>query len=543
MIALVGGCGLEAVAEALRAAGQPCAVLPDPSAAALSALDPALVYVDPVDGAQLGPLMAAALAGRPLDDLRAAAEAHRDRRLAATAALPRLVRGLRRPPMGAFGLLEGPPRALSAAIEAIAAPLAGLRTLDVQGLWARHGIIEDGVLYTIGHGEPDRGALGRSRRTGQTAAEVEAGAVAAVLAGLRGPPLKLLAVDLDNTLVYGEIADPGFSTRNPAWCPEGEAPVGTAEAALWRAPRGLHEALRAAAARGLLLALVTRNDPALVRARFRRRPPEAGGAGAWLDALLLDHTDFVAIEASFGPKSAAIQRLCAGLGLHPSAVALLDDSPAERAEVEANGGGCAAWDGSAEELRERLLTGAGVTGLPAPSGIDRAPSYRSRALSAAAAAAGEDAHRAFLMGLELRLQLRRATEGDRPRVLELLARSHQLRLTGDDALPADLGEVTVMFARDRLAEHGLVGVAWRASGPEAPWAELAMSCRVLPQRVAGSALAALRAVAPSAAVPYQPTGRNGAAAGLLEESAAGVAPWVQLEWAEGAPTPATEGAR
>ncbi|MFM2244540.1 MAG: hypothetical protein RL071_614 [Pseudomonadota bacterium] len=534
MIALVGGCGLEAVAEALRAAGQPCAVLPDPSAAALDALDPALVYVDPVDGAQLGPLMAAALVGRPLDGLLAAAVAARDRRLAATEGRPRLLRGLRRPPMGAFGLLEGPPPALTAALQALAAPLAGQRTLDVQGLWARHGIIEDGVLYTIGHGEPDRGALGASRRTGQSAAEVEAAAVAAVLGGLRGPLLKLLAVDLDNTLVYGEIADPGFAARNPAWCPLGEAPVGAAEAALWMAPRGLHEALRAAAARGLLLALVTRNTPEVVRARFRRRPPEAGGAGAWLDALLLDHTDFIAIEASFGPKSAAIHRLCAGLGLHPRAVALLDDSAAERAEVEANGGGCAAWGGSADELRERLLTGAGAQGLPAPSGVDRAPSYRSRALSSAAAAAGEDAHRAFLMGLDLRLQLRRAAPGDQPRVLELLARSHQLRLTGDDALPVDLSEVYVLFARDRLADHGLVGVAWRGPGPGAPWAELAVSCRVLPQRVAGSALAALRALAPEAAVPYRPTGRNGAAAGLIAESADGIAPWVRLDGPAGA---------
>jgi predicted enzyme involved in methoxymalonyl-ACP biosynthesis len=138
------------------------------------------------------------------------------------------------------------------------------------------------------------------------------------------------------------------------------------------------------------------------------------------------------------------------------------------------------------------------------------------------------------MGLDLRLQLRRATEGDRPRILELLARSHQLRLTGDDALPVDLSEVYVLFARDRLADHGLVGVAWRGPGPGAPWAELAVSCRVLPQRVAGSALAALRALAPEAAVPYRPTGRNGAAAGLIAESADGIAPWVRLDGPAGA---------
>ena len=269
MFALVGGCGLEAVAEALRAAGQPCAMLPDPSAAALAALDPALVYVDPVDGAQLGPLMAAALVGRPLDGLLAHALAARDRRLGATEGRPRLLRGLRRPPMGAFGLLEGPPPALTAALQALAAPLAGQRTLDVQGLWTRHGIIEDGVLYTIGHGEPDRGGLGASRRTGQSAAEVEAAAVAAVLAGLRGPPLKLLAVDLDNTLVYGEIADPGFSARNPAWCPLGEAPVGAAG----EFPPSVNRALT-------LFRRKAGADGSLVGDRFQDRPvcvPPASG--------------------------------------------------------------------------------------------------------------------------------------------------------------------------------------------------------------------------------------------------------------------------
>jgi hypothetical protein len=35
-------------------------------------------------------------------------------------------------------------------------------------------------------------------------------------------------------------------------------------------------------------------------------------------------------------------------------------------------------------------------------------------------------------------------------------------------------------------------------------------------------------------VPYRPTGRNGAAAGLIAESADGIAPWVRLEGPAGA---------
>jgi FkbH-like protein len=520
VIALVGRCGLERLAAALRALGETVAVLPDASPAVLAALEPELVYHDVLDGVLMGPVFAAALVGRDPGPLLDAAAPWIDAQLAATAAWPRLLRGPRRPPFGAFGLGAPIPPALVRVLDRAAAWTAGQRCLDLQGLWARHGIVEDGVLHTLGHGEAELGPRGCSRLSGEPAAVVEARALRALLLGQRGRAVKALAVDLDDTLIYGELADPGFADRNPAWCPEGEAPRGEDERAFWMAPRGLHEALRVAQARGLLLVLVTRNDEALVRRAFRRRPRSAAPCSGWLQDLLLDCSDFLWIEANFGPKSESIRRAAAALGLGLDAFAFFDNSPLERAEVAANAEGVRVMDVPVDAFRELLISGEGLVPRESPSAGLRAASTAARLEVKAAAAAGEAALLRFLAGLELRMVMRPALPGDRPRLEELLLRSHQLRLTGEGSLPPDLSEVWVWSLRDRLADHGLVGIGWFAgSGADLRLVELAMSCRVLPHRVAASALAALRALRPSAAVQWIDTGRNAASAGLIAEAA------------------------
>lgn len=529
MIALVGRCGMERLAEALRALGETAAVLPAATPPQLAELQPELVYHDVVDGVVMGPMLGAALRGRDPAPLLAAAAPWIDAQLAATAPWPRLLRAPRRPPTSAFGLGAPLPDALQRSLAAVEGWLRGAPVLEVQGLWARHGIVEDGVLYTLGHGEAALGPQGLSQLSGEPAAMVEARALRAILEARRGRAIKALAVDLDETLIYGELADPTFADRNPAWCPEGEAPRGEEERAFWMAPRGLHEALRVAQARGQLLVLVSRNDPELLRRAFRRRPRSAAPISGWLHDVLLDASDFVWIEAGFGPKSAAIRRAAAALGLGLEAFALLDDSPLERAEVRANAPEVRVLEGPVEGFREQLLSGEGLVPIAGPAAALRAQSTAARAQVSAAEAAGEGAFLAFLAGLEVVLRLRPAEPSDRPRLDELLARSHQLRLTGENNLPELLHGVWVWSVRDRLADHGLVGLAWFAGeGAGQRLVELAMSCRVLPHRVAASALAALRALHPAAALRWADTGRNAASRGLIEESAAGVAPHVRL---------------
>lgn len=328
---------------------------------------------------------------------------------------------------------------------------------------------------------------------------------------------KVLAVDLDNTLIYGEIADPGFSRRNPAWCPLGEEPQGNAEGAYWMAPRGLHEALQIGHARGQLLALITRNDPGLVARCFRRRPARGEIYDRILAGLVLDFDDFLVVEAGFGPKSEGLLRIGERLGIHPEHIAFLDDNELEREEVRGRLPEVRVLDGPVEGFREQLLFGAGLT----PAGVSgeahlRQASYRSRLALKQAEEEGPAAWQRFLNELQIEVRVRRAEAGERSRIEELLARSHQLRLSGRGDLPDDTQEIWVTFCRDRLADHGLVGCFWfEGEAGRRGLVELAVSCRVLPHGIAGPLLLLARRIEPEVEVRRVETGRNAASRELL----------------------------
>ncbi|MCB9777295.1 MAG: HAD-IIIC family phosphatase [Alphaproteobacteria bacterium] len=498
-VLLLGRCGLQRVADALQAAGLRATVAGWSDVQLVARLQPALVYVDLFEWTTTTPWVAAGLRGGELpvegDGLRAVIDA--------LAAAPVLYRGVR----GAPAMPTAGPRWPD--------PLDGLPVLDVAGLWARHGILADGVRFGPGHGEAELGDLGRSRLDGRTAAQVEADAVRGHwLARTRGPR-KCVVVDLDDTLIHGRIADDGFVAANPAWQP---APPDV-EAAWWRAPRGIHLALRELQRRGVLLALATRNDPAVVAARFRR--PRV----APLD-LLLDQDDFVAVEAGFGDKAAMLRAIAAGLGFGTDQLVFVDDRAVEREqvadvlpEVRCLDAGDAAW--RLPELPELTVQ------RPSPQGALRAGSYKSRA---AVHATPADRLHAFLAGLQLVARVRPATEADLPRVRELLARTRQLVLTGARPAPTTVEGLWVAEVRDRIADHGLVCAGLFAGEEEArrlvAWA---CSCRVLPHRVAASLLARMWEQEPGVRVVREDTGHNGATAGLVEEASAGFAPWVRFE--------------
>lgn len=512
MIVLVGRCGLERLAVALRARGQAVATLGAVDPATLAALAPELVYADLVDRdwmhrAWRDGLTGTRSEGDGLGYARAA--------LAALSGFPLVLRGVRRPPVGSAGL-EGLPSAVGAAWAAAEALLGGHRIVDVHGLWARHGILDDGVRFGVGHGEAEVGPLGESRLGAGSAAEVEADAVLAWLAARRGEAVKALVVDLDGTLVHGELAAPDFAARNPAW--SGETERGDDEA-WWTAPRALHDTLRVCRARGMALALCTRNEPALVERVFRVRP---GLRGA-----LLDVADFDVVEAGFGAKSAACVRIAARLGVRPSALAFIDDHELERAEVAANAPGVRVLGPPGPEVRETLLTGAGFVSWSRTEAAGlRASSWRSRAAVADAADAGEAALIRFLHGLDIVATVQPAARADLDRCEELVRRTSQLRLTGVDTIPQG-ARVYVGHVRDRLADHGLVAVGWFVGdGAERCLGELAVSCRVLPHRVAGALLARMWAHEPGARVERVETGKNAASHGLVDEARLGGGAWV-----------------
>ena len=122
---------------------------------------------------------------------------------------------------------------------------------------------------------------------------------------LTAPPLKTLALDLDNTLYAGVLGEDG-----PAGVQLTEA-----HAALQRRLVELH-------GQGLLLALVSKNEPADVEAVFRERPDFP---------LRPEHITDRAI--GWGAKSAGLAEIAAALNIGADAILLLDDNLGEIAEV------------------------------------------------------------------------------------------------------------------------------------------------------------------------------------------------------------------
>lgn len=475
--------------------------------ALVATLRPALVYVDLFEGA--GAFVNAAVVGLPVEEpdttgLGAVIDALRG--------APVVYRGLRRPTGGAFGPGVVIPE-LERALSRLEALVVNERVLDVTGVWARAGLPTD-ERFGFGHGEAADPIAG---------AAAEAAALHALWFARVHGPVKCVVVDLDDTLVHGRITDADFAEKNPAYQPEGDGPRPGADA-WWRLRRGLHEALRVLQQRGIVLALATRNDPAVVAARFRRRT-QFGGSTAYVDdpmlatfveRIALDPRDFVHIEAGFGAKSEMCRSIAEALGVGLDALAFLDDAAFERAEVAANAPGVRVLH--EQNARDVLLHGAGFVTWER---TNRVASYTSRAAVVRAERTG--ALDAFLHALQIVVRVRRAETGELGRARELLQRAHQLDLNG--ARPAlDGAEVWVATCRDRLADHGIVSVGVVRGGTLEAWV---CSCRVLPHRVAATILGELLASGVSA--EWRPTAYNGAIAGIVAEASAGAATWVRVE--------------
>ena len=519
-VALVGTCGLDRLVGPLAARGWEAAVVA-PGSAAVEAAE-AVVW-DPFPAARVVPLVPLALRAdaAAFDAAAASAAAAIAAEGATLAGRPLLVRGLRRPPPGLFGEWAAPAAlgALDAVWARLVAAAGPAPTWDPAAVWARAGLAPDAVRHGFGHGEPLDPVAG---------ADAEAAVVDAWLRARRGPPIKLVAVDLDDTLIHGELLAPDFAAANPAYDPSAPGDEAGAEAAWWRLRRGLHEALRVVAARGVWLALVTRNPPEAVDARFRRGAWGRGPFGQALGALALDGGDFTWVEAGFGPKSAAVRRVAAAAGIGLDSVFFLDDSAVERAEVGAHAPGVRVWDGPVEAARAALLGGPGFDGAaPAPA-VDRGPALALRAAAEAASQEGAASWAAFRAGLGVVATVRDLVPEDRPRVEELLRRSRQLRLRGAAPAPGAPLAGSVAAVRDRFGDHGLVAV-FLVEPSSGAFVEFACSCRVLPLGVAGPLLGALAARNPGARPVFVPTGHNGAAAGLVAEAGEPPGDWLRWE--------------
>jgi FkbH-like protein len=135
--------------------------------------------------------------------------------------------------------------------------------------------------------------------------------VVRLIAAQRGLSKKCLVLDLDNTLWGGVIGDDGIEGIVLG---EGSA-AGEAHLALQRYAKRMSE-------RGIILAVCSKNDPAIAEAAFRDHPE-----------MLLERSDFAAFVANWQDKAKNLEVIAQRLNIGLDSLVFVDDNPVERARI------------------------------------------------------------------------------------------------------------------------------------------------------------------------------------------------------------------
>ena len=299
--------------------------------------------------------------------------------------------------------------------------------------------------------------------------------VARMLAARRGLSRKALVLDLDNTLWGGIVGDDG-----PAGLALGP---GSAEG---EAFADFQAHARALAGRGIILAVVSKNDEAHAREAFEGHPE-----------MVLRPADIASFLANWDDKAANLRRVAETLNIGLDALVFVDDNPFERDRVRS-----ALPEVAVPELPEDP---SGYAGRLAEAGYfealgltdeDRARGghYATAARHRAEVAEAGDLT-AYLAGLDMRLLWRPFAPEDLPRIVQLVNKTNQFNLTTrritDGEARALLDDPDALALRfrliDRLADNGIVAIViGRRAGDDLVIDTWLMSCRVIGRGVEGA---------------------------------------------------------
>ena len=271
--------------------------------------------------------------------------------------------------------------------------------------------------------------------------------------------IKCVAWDIDNTLLAGTFIESG--TRPPA-DPEMAA------------------ALAELGSRGIVHAIATRN------------PPAAASYAAQVTGA-----QFVAVQAGWGRKSAAIGRILAELGISADALAFVDDDPYERAEVS-----FALPDVlvlSPEDMTDALGWPEFSPAVVTDEARRRSELYVDRKRRQDAEREFGGSRDDFLRYCRTEISIGPASEADVARLHELSVRTHQFNSAGHGATEATFHamidapgqQVLTVRLRDRFGDDGIVGGCVTEQREDGIWTVrlLMMSCRAMGRGVIDTLLA------------------------------------------------------
>jgi len=294
---------------------------------------------------------------------------------------------------------------------------------------------------------------------------------AAVLAASEGLGSKAVVVDADNTLWGGVVAEDGLAGIQLGDNPQGAAFV------------AFQEYLLALRSRGILLAVVSKNNDADAREPFERHPD-----------MRLSLSDVDVFIANWRDKATNMRRVSAELNIGLDSLVFVDDDPAERdvirqilPEVEVI---ALPPDpvGYVRAVSQSLLF---ETASVTSADLERSGYYRARA-SAANLEEATGSLEEFYLSLEMAAVVAPFDELNLSRIVQLIGRTNQFNITTRRHTLADVRRfmdndrflTLYLRLRDRFGDHGLVGILIAEQDDDAiaidTWL---MSCRVIGRTV------------------------------------------------------------
>jgi FkbH-like protein len=288
--------------------------------------------------------------------------------------------------------------------------------------------------------------------------------------------IKLIVVDLDNTLWRGVAGESEFGTGH-------QIGISIYHSSFV----GIHQALKILKHRGVLLAVCSRNNEADAFAIWARLEESAVTHG--VSHNLLRRDDFVIHRINWGEKAGNVAEIAALLGVAPDAILFIDDSAAERAAMKAAFPAIRTLGENIHLVRTFLLTDPCLQpNVATPENAARSEMTKAQLAREELRSGALDQH-TFLRELRVRLRICRVRGRERlARIVELVQRTTQFNTTLAAVSAADVagyleGENRALYSlevADRFTDYGLVG-ACLLTGGEID--NFVLSCRVIPLHV------------------------------------------------------------
>jgi FkbH-like protein len=330
------------------------------------------------------------------------------------------------------------------------------------------------------------------------------------LSALYQAPRKVLCTDLDNTLWGGVLGEEG---------PEG---IATGSAFPGNCYLEYQRYLKQLSARGILLAIVSKNNEADVLEAFQLRAAD-------LD-LTLDN--FVAAKISWDEKSKAIRELADELSLGLDSFVFVDDNPVECEAIRQQLPEVAVLSAPVEEpwrLVEILAQQSFFdTTIVTDDDLNRVGEYKAQAQRAQLESSASNRDE-FLASLNIVCTFQSALQAPLSRAVQLLAKTNQFNVTTRRRSAAEVeefaanGQAWVIRVRDRFGDAGVVGLALaRNQGNACHIDSFLLSCRVIGRGIETALLAfiadnAQRAGATRIVGEFIPTKKNAPSASFYPD--------------------------